>query len=425
MTNIAIQVEDVSKLYQLGTIGTGSLKKDLHRWWTTAVQRKEDPFADDLGAETNGVGQSHIWALKQINFEVKQGEIWGIIGGNGSGKSTLLKIISRIIRPTHGVVRGCGRLSSMLEVGTGFHQELSGRENIYLSGFVLGMKRHEIRQRFDEIIEFSGIGPFIDTPVKRYSSGMYVRLAFAVAAHLRSDILIVDEVLSVGDAEFQKKCLSKMHEFSHNEGRTILFVSHNLQAVGHLCQQALWLQRGNAVATGPIQSIIHQYVSQTRSNQFRQTWDQMQDAPGSDSVRIKVVELIPQVDTPNALIDVRTPLSIRFQLWLLQDNLRMLTGIHLFSYSGECVLDVMSPFTTYQKGVVEGECLIPGNLLNDGSYYISLIVYSDKWDALYYHEKCLTFDVEDYRSEQMNFSGTWMGAVRPALPVRVVQVAGN
>lgn len=425
MTKIAIQVEDVSKLYQLGTIGTGSLKKDLHQWWATSVRKRNDPFSAELSLETNVVNKSHIWALKQVNLDVKQGEVWGIIGGNGSGKSTLLKIISRIVRPTQGVVRGNGRLSSMLEVGTGFHQELSGRENIYLSGYVLGMKRQEIRQRFDEIVEFSGVGPFIDTPVKRYSSGMYVRLAFAVSAHLQSDILIVDEVLAVGDAAFQKKCISKMQDFSHNEGRTILFVSHNMQAVASLCQHALWLQRGKVVAMGPTKSIMNQYINQAQLSQLRQAWNYPHEAPGNDTIRVKSIKLVSQSDEPDAPIDVRTPLAIQFQLWLMQDDLRLLTGIHLFSYSGECILDVMSPFNEYKKGLIEGECIIPGNFLNDGSYYISLIAYSDKWDELYYHQECLTFEVEDHREKNMHFSGKWMGAVRPKLPVRVIQVESN
>ncbi|UFH57443.1 ABC transporter ATP-binding protein [Spirosoma sp. KNUC1025] len=349
-----------------------------------------------------------------------------MVGDNGSGKSTLLKIISRIILPTQGVVRGKGRISSLLEVGAGFHDELTGRENIYLSGYVLGMKRHEIQKRFHEIVEFSGIEPFIDTPVKRYSSGMYVRLAFAVAAHLDSDILLLDEVLSVGDATFQKKCLSKIQEFAQQEDRTILFVSHNAQAVAHLCQQAVWLKHGRVKAIGPVQSIINQYqpVNQTQSVNLRQVWDKPKDAPGSDAVRIKSVELVPHLKDWKDPIDVRTPLTIKFQLWIMKEGLRLLTGLHLFSASGDVVLDVMSPFADYEKGLIEGECSIPGNFLNDGSYYISLIIYSDKWEELYYHRSALTFEVDDYRDKEMDFEGKWMGAIRPVslLPVRLIQL---
>lgn len=425
MSDIAIQVDNISKLYKLGTIGSSSLKKDLEWWWITKVQKKPDAFLHELDNTDHPLSQSYIWALKQVNFEVKKGEVWGIVGGNGSGKSTLLKIISRIIRPTEGVVRGNGRLSSLLEVGAGFNPELSGRENIYLSGYILGMQRYEVRHRFDEIVEFSGVDRFIDTPVKRYSSGMYVRLAFAVAAYLNSDIMLIDEVLAVGDAEFQKKCLSKMQDFARQDGRTILFVSHNLQAVGHLCQHALWLQKGKPMAVGPIQSIINQYASQAQANRLRQTWNQLADAPGNQYIRVKLVELVPELDQPGASIDVRTSLTLRFELWLMQDKLHILTGLHLFSSSGECVLDVMSPFNEYRKGVLAGECTIPGNFLNDGSYYISLIVYRDTWDELYYHEKCLTFDVDDYRKKNMNFSGKWMGAIRPQFLVQLVQAEEN
>lgn len=423
MSDLAIQVDNVSKRYQLGTIGTGSFRNDLHQWWNTKVLKRTDPFHDDFINQTTN--QSHIWALKQVNFEARQGEVWGLVGGNGSGKSTLLKIISRIIRPTQGTVRGRGRLSSLLEVGAGFHEDLTGRENIYLSGYILGMTRQEIRQRFDEIIDFSGVSQFIDTPVKRYSSGMYVRLAFAVAAHLDSDIMIVDEVLAVGDAEFQNQCITKMQDFARNDGRTILFVSHNLQAVTHLCQQAIWLQRGSVVATGPVQTITNQYVNQAPVSHLRQTWERPQDAPGTDYVRIKLVEVIPHSDELNAVIDVRTPVKVKFQLWVMQDGLQLLTGINLFAFSGEPILDVMSPFTAFQKGVVSGECIIPGNLLNDGSYYVSLIVYRNDWGEYFYHEKCLTFDVEDYREPHMNFSGKWMGAIRPKLPVKLTQVPEN
>lgn len=454
MSDVVIEVQNVSKLYQLGATGTGSFKKDLQRWWNIKILKKDDPFfhdpvmPDEEDEEDDDTTQytspeqytssalqpltdesqspSHIWALNQVSFNVRRGEVWGIVGDNGSGKSTLLKIISRIILPTQGTVRGKGRVSSLLEVGAGFHDELSGRENVYLSGYVLGMKKHEILKRFDEIVEFSGIGPFIDTPVKRYSSGMYVRLAFAVAAHLDSDIMVLDEVLSVGDAQFQRKCISKIQEFAQQEDRTILFVSHNAQAVAHLCQYAMWLDHGRVKAIGPVQAIINQYqpVSLVQGNYLRQAWAKPRDAPGSDSVRIKSIELIPQVKGINDPLDVRIPMTIKFQLWLLDEKVRLLTGIHLFTAGGDVVLDVMSPFADYEKGIIEGECAIPGNFLNDGSYYISLIIYSDKWEELYYHRSAITFTVEDYRANEMDFEGKWMGAVRPTalMPVRLIQV---
>ncbi|WP_128543327.1 ABC transporter ATP-binding protein [Larkinella soli] len=450
MSDTVIQIENVSKLYQLGATGTGSFKKDLQRWWNISILKKDDPYFQDpvlpdegddeeydydpFGPDAPALAeqpaeQTHIWALNKVSFDVKRGEVWGIVGDNGSGKSTLLKIISRIILPTSGVVHGKGRVSSLLEVGAGFHDELSGKENIFLSGYVLGMKKHEILKRYDEIVEFSGIGPFINTPVKRYSSGMYVRLAFSVAAHLDADIMVLDEVLSVGDAQFQRKCIAKIQEFAQQDDRTILFVSHNAQAVTHLCQKALWLDHGSVRAMGPVQAIINQYqpTGMAQADSLRQAWGRPRDAPGSETVRIKLVELVPQLEKPLAPIDVRTPLTIRFQLWLLEDNLRLLTGLHLFTAEGDVVLDVMSPFEKYEKGLIEGECAIPGNFLNDGSYYISLIVYSDKWEEMYYHRNAITFTVEDHRAREMDFEGKWMGAIRPTdlLPVRLIQIEEN
>lgn len=234
MSEVIIKAENISKSYRLGKIGTGSLKRDIMRWWQHNLLKKETSYFGPKEEYENNK-DDNFWALKDINFEINEGEVWGIIGRNGAGKSTLLKILSRITRPTGGTIRGYGKISSLLEVGTGFHPELTGRENVFLSGHFLGMNKKEVRKNFDDIVEFSGVEKFLDTPVKRYSSGMYVRLAFAVAAHLDPDILIVDEVLAVGDAEFQKKCLGKMKDVVHSKGRTIIFVSHNMQAVNSLC----------------------------------------------------------------------------------------------------------------------------------------------------------------------------------------------
>jgi lipopolysaccharide transport system ATP-binding protein len=258
---VAIKAEKISKAYRLGEIGTGTLQTDLKRWY--AVTRgKEDPFLK-IG-ETNDrsvKGVSNVvWSLKDISFEIEQGDAVGIVGKNGAGKSTLLKILSRVTSPTTGKITGNGRVASLLEVGTGFHPELTGRENIYLNGAILGMRKKEITRKFDEIVDFAGIERYIDTPVKRYSSGMYVRLAFAVAAHLESEILIVDEVLAVGDAEFQKKCLGKMNEVSKGEGKTILFVSHNMEAIIKFCNKAIFLQNGLIIKTGTTLNVINAYL---------------------------------------------------------------------------------------------------------------------------------------------------------------------
>ena len=260
MSKVAIRAENISKQYRLGEIGTGTISHDLNRWWHK-VRGKEDPFLK-IG-ESNDRSQKgesdYVWSLKDINFEINQGDAVGIIGRNGAGKSTLLKLLSKVTKPTTGQFKVKGRIASLLEVGTGFHPEMTGRENIYLNGAILGMRKSEIVRKFDEIVDFAGIERYIDTPVKRYSSGMYVRLAFAVAAHLESEILIVDEVLAVGDAEFQNKCLGKMGEVSKGEGRTVLFVSHNLSSILSLCNQAIYFDKGELKYQGATTKAIDLY----------------------------------------------------------------------------------------------------------------------------------------------------------------------
>lgn len=268
MSNVVIKVENISKQYRLGTVGTGSLAHDLNRTWAR-VRGKEDPYlkigeANDRSVKGNS---EYVWALQDINFEVKQGEVLGIIGRNGAGKSTLLKILSRTTTPTTGRIKIKGRVASLLEVGTGFHPELTGRENIFLNGAILGMTKREIKSKFDEIVDFAGVERYIDTPVKRYSSGMYVRLAFGVAAHLEPEILIVDEVLAVGDAEFQRKALGKMKSVSDKDGRTVLFVSHNLPAVRQLCTKALLLNKGYVEYENTTQNVIKQYLQNNYENE--------------------------------------------------------------------------------------------------------------------------------------------------------------
>src|SRR5436189_5303195 len=284
-----IEVDDLWKKYRLGVIGTGSLRHDFERWWHR-VRGKPDPHSKlDQGSEVRNrkselatnvdhqisgvspsLGDDEMWALRGVSFEVKQGEILGMIGRNGAGKSTLLKILSRVTAPTNGEARLKGRIASLLEVGTGFHGELSGRENVFLNGAILGMTKAEIRSRLDEIIDFSGVEKFIDTPVKRYSSGMYVRLAFAVAAHLEAEILIVDEVLAVGDAEFQKKCLGKMGDVAH-EGRTVLFVSHNMSSICTLCDRAAHLHGGSLIDTAVPAAVVDRYLKAFTSKTYSHT----------------------------------------------------------------------------------------------------------------------------------------------------------
>ncbi len=260
MSNIIIKAENLGKAYQLGQIGTGTISRDLERWYAL-LRGKEDPFLriGETNDRTKKGGSDVVWSLRDINFEIEQGDAVGIIGRNGAGKSTLLKILSRVTSPTTGKIKGYGRVASLLEVGTGFHPELSGRENIFLNGAILGMRKKEIQRKLEEIVDFASIERYLDTPVKRYSSGMYVRLAFAVAAHLESEILIVDEVLAVGDMEFQQKCLGKMGEVSKGDGRTVLFVSHNIGAIRSLCNKGILLENGTLSISGNIHEVIRKY----------------------------------------------------------------------------------------------------------------------------------------------------------------------
>jgi lipopolysaccharide transport system ATP-binding protein len=306
MSDIAIKIENLSKLYQLGEVGTGTISKDLNRWWAK-MRGNEDPYAKigQVNDRTKKAESDFVWALKDINFEVKQGEVLGIIGRNGAGKSTLLKILSKITSPTIGKIYTKGRIASLLEVGTGFHPEMTGRENIYLNGAILGMRKWEIEKKFDEIVDFAGIEAYIDTPVKRYSSGMYVRLAFAVSAFLEPEILIVDEVLAVGDAEFQKKCLGRMKDVSVNDGRTVLFVSHNILALQNLCQVGLLLQNGQNVMFSEISTVLNKYHE---NNTLINKW-QLNSNQNSNNT-ISYVEVIISGKQPNLKLNIITKVKI-------------------------------------------------------------------------------------------------------------------
>lgn len=294
MSDTVIRVENLSKLYQLGEISTGTLSRDLHRWWA-GIRGKEDPYRKIGQANDRSVkGTSDfVWALKDINFEVKQGEILGIIGRNGAGKSTLLKILSRVTKPTTGRIRVKGRMASLLEVGTGFHPELTGRENIFLNGAILGMRKSEIQAKLDEIVDFAGVERYLDTPVKRYSSGMYVRLAFAVAAHLEPEILVIDEVLAVGDAEFQKKCLGKMKDVSEKDGRTVLFVSHNMDSMQVLCERGMVLEKGQVAFFDTIEDSINYY----RGSQNKFGFNILKE---TDYIQLKITDIQPLSEAKHA-----------------------------------------------------------------------------------------------------------------------------
>ena len=317
MSDVVIKVENLSKQYRLGSVGTGSLAHDLNRTWSR-VRGKEDPYLK-IGEEndrTQKGNSEYVWALKDINFEVKHGEVLGIIGRNGAGKSTLLKILSRTTSPTTGSVKIKGRVASLLEVGTGFHPELSGRENIFLNGAILGMTRHEIKSKFDEIVDFAGVERYIDTPVKRYSSGMYVRLAFGVAAHLEPEILIVDEVLAVGDAEFQKKALGKMKDVSTKQGRTVLFVSHNMAAIQNLCDRGIVLNSGMMEFDGTATAAVEKYLSaQKAANNIN---DAATIRTGNGLVKVVNIEIC---DTADNIIDqVYSGQDFKIKMYYRADN---------------------------------------------------------------------------------------------------------
>ena len=422
MAAAIISVNRLWKQYRLGDTNAGSLKEEVHGWWTK--RRNGRPEATGDPAEGNHLAdrsdKSAFWALKDIDFKVHQGDARGIIGKNGAGKSTLLKILSRITRPTRGSVHGQGRVASMLEVGTGFHNELTGRENIFLNGNILGMSNREIRQKFDSIVDFSGISKFIDTPIKRYSSGMYVRLAFSVAAHLDPDILLLDEVLAVGDTEFQEKSLRKMKEIIAQKGCTILFVSHNIPSVLQLCNRAILLKEGRMAAEGRPQRVVNDYYTLMGKEHFYQRWNSITDAPGNATLRLTSVRLSPERASEDAPIDVRTPLHIDFGFMTLVPDIRLSVGIHLFSNSGECIFDVPSSARQMKKGTYEGHCTIPGGFLNDGTYYLSIIFVRNTIEPIFYMERCLAFDVADFRGD-IQWQGKWMGAVRPNFPVVIHQ----
>jgi lipopolysaccharide transport system ATP-binding protein len=372
-------------------------------------------FRQVLGSQKKqeNVTKEEFWALRDVSFSIEQGDRVGMVGHNGAGKSTMLKILSKIIEPTSGRARIRGRVASLLEVGTGFHPELTGRENIYLNGSLLGMSRSEIKKQFDEIVAFAGVEKFLDTPVKRYSSGMYVRLGFAISAHLDPDILIVDEVLAVGDAEFQKKSLGKMRDNSAS-GRTIIFVSHNLTAVQALCNKTLYFEKGRLIEQGETNQVIASYLSRVSRTRLLRQWDTPEDAPGNDLVRVRRIELTPEYQDELTHIDVRTPMKLRFEFWNMMDHANLNLSLLLNSMTGECIFNIGTQSQLYSEGLIAGECTIPGYFLNDGSYAISVMIVKDTVTPLYTMEEGITFDVEDYR--ETAWYGKWPGYVRPQFP---------
>lgn len=413
----AIQVQNLSKAYQLGEIGTGTISRDLERYWAK-LRGKEDPFLR-IG-ETNDrskKGESDIvWSLKDINFEINQGDAVGIIGRNGAGKSTLLKILSRVTSPTTGNIKLKGRIASLLEVGTGFHPELTGRENIFLNGAILGMRKAEIRKHFDAIVDFAGVERYIDTPVKRYSSGMYVRLAFAVAAHLESEILVVDEVLAVGDAEFQKKCLGKMGDVSKGEGRTILFVSHNMAAVRNLCSKSLLLNNGNKEAFGITSDIIKKYMNESHNNTQEKNYVH---TAGNKSIIINDIKICRNYN-PSLSINDQFEIEIFFDI--LKEENKLEFFILIYSSEGDVILSsfqrdsIDTPifeFNNLVKGYIKFTSVIP---LLPGNYFVSAGAFNENRDFVDWVERAESFNIDanftngnpyDHRLGKVVLEGKW------------------
>jgi lipopolysaccharide transport system ATP-binding protein len=388
----SIKVEDLSKIYRLGEIGTGTISRDLERFIKMKILKQEDPFLRIGEANDRAIkGASDIvYCLKDINFEINQGDAVGIIGRNGAGKSTLLKILSRVTSPTTGSIKIKGRVASLLEVGTGFHPELTGRENIYLNGAILGMRKKEIDRKFDEIVDFSGVERYIDTPVKRYSSGMYVRLAFAVAAHLESEILIVDEVLAVGDAEFQKKCLGKMGEVSKGEGRTILFVSHNMAAIRQLCGKGISLADGEIKFSGQIENILNFYLNS----------GEQEDILIFKNTKLLETDIVSANIIKNNFEQIYTEDS--FKLKVKYQTSKNLTGSIINIIISNSEQNVLMSFDTdiqhdllkfRQEGLFESIITIPEFTLKPGKYKISIGIGIASSEAICQHDGAILFEV--------------------------------
>lgn len=427
MSNKIIKVENLSKAYQLGEFSTGTLTRDISRKWAL-MRGKEDPYLQigETNDRSSKGGSDIVWSLKDINFEIEQGDAVGVIGRNGAGKSTLLKILSRVTTPTTGVIKIKGRIASLLEVGTGFHPELTGRENIFLNGAILGMRKAEIKKHFDAIVDFAGVERYIDTPVKRYSSGMYVRLAFAVAAHLESEILIVDEVLAVGDAEFQKKCLGRMSEVSKGEGRTVLFVSHNMASISNLCSKSILLKHGTLQDFGNTRLIIDKYISSGNENEAEIRGDDIKVKQHCSRAAFYALRLLSATQGLTTIFAIDEEVTIEIEYDVLVDNSIISPSIHLIDNMGTCILATFNAPSTninadsyYGRPLLRGRykstCKIPANFLNDKTYSINAYLVPADYADMGVLEEALSFSVEETGEMRKEFTGGWIGLIRPKL----------
>ncbi|HEY0077460.1 MAG TPA: polysaccharide ABC transporter ATP-binding protein [Pyrinomonadaceae bacterium] len=412
-----IRVENISKQYRIGTseVAYQTLRDAL----TRAVR---SPFRRRQGGVR--AGRETVWALKDISFEVEPGETVGLIGHNGAGKSTLLKILSRITEPTTGQVDLYGRIGSLLEVGTGFHPELTGRENLYLNGAILGMRRAEIERKFDEIVAFSEIEKFIDTPVKWYSSGMYLRLAFSVAAHLEPEILMLDEVLAVGDASFQHKCMNKMQEL-RNAGRTILFVSHNMQAVTRLCKRAIYLSQGRIIDDGPAQQVASTYLTARLQATAERVWENPSDAPANDIARLRAVRVRREDGRVIDVADIRERLGVEMEFDVLSEGHVLVPNLHFYNEEGVLAFALHDSDPEWRRrprpvGRYTSTAWIPGNFLSEGTLIVGAAVSTHSPVVVHFYEpEAVVFQVVDSlegETARGDYEGPMAGIVRPLLP---------
>lgn len=368
--NIAIQFDGVGKQYRLGLVGTGSLQHDLNRWWQTTILRKEDPYLKigEVNDRSKKGESDYVWALKDISFKVEQGDVVGIIGKNGAGKSTLLKLLSHITAPSTGTIDYRGRIASLLEVGTGFHPEMTARQNIYMNGSIMGMTKYEIDRKLDEIVDFAGVERYLDTPVKRFSSGMTVRLGFAVAAFLEPEILVVDEVLAVGDAEFQKKAIGKMKDVSSEGGRTVLFVSHNMSSIKKLCKSGVLLENGMIKTTGLIKNVVDTYVQSGAKISDNVYFENLENAPGNENIRVKSFQITPIKGTE---ITVESGIHFKLQFMNYKPNIILDVTMDLFTMEDIQIFQTFKIFTPNKDSIVGLYTLefdMPPYYLNSGKY---------------------------------------------------------
>lgn len=423
MKDIILKAENISKQYRLGQVGTGTLSHDLNRWWHK-IRGKENPYlkiGDTNDRSTKGTSD-YVWALQDINFEVERGEVLGIIGKNGAGKSTLLKILSKVTAPTTGSIKSRGRIASLLEVGTGFNGEMTGRENIFLNGAILGMTKKEIASKLDEIIEFSGCERYIDTPVKRYSSGMTVRLAFAVAAFLEPEILVIDEVLAVGDAEFQKKAIGKMQDISKGEGRTVLFVSHNMAAVKSLCTKGIVLEHGKVIFEGNVEEAVNKYFDDEK--QFAQKEWNIESSPKTNFLRLVNAKVLNEKEELELNHSITNSITIQFTYEILEEGNTFTHGFNLFNNENVHILsshdkDSLTLEKPLSKGVYSKKIIIPGNLLAEGTYSCSFAIMKYNPFVVEFHEMDIVgFNIVDEfggNAARGNYNGNFPGIVRPIL----------